>query len=76
MDRSIKVLDKAMEYKRRINLEEFNKKMKSIMLSNSFLKKSNPFHVLLVDDLDSMVSNICVDISTINDVSVDPGNNR
>ncbi|KAK1653959.1 hypothetical protein QYE76_071764 [Lolium multiflorum] len=58
VDISMNVMEKAMEYKRRSNLDEPNKKMKGII-------QSNAFQSLDVDDLGAMARNVGIDISVI-----------
>jgi hypothetical protein len=58
VDRSMNVMKKAIEYKKRNNLEEPNKKMKGIM-------QSNTFQSLDVDYLESLARNVGIDISSI-----------
>jgi hypothetical protein len=58
VDTSINVMKKAIEYKKRSNLEEPNKKMKGIM-------QSNVFQSLDVDYLESLARKVGVDISAI-----------
>jgi hypothetical protein len=58
VDRSMNVMKKAIEYKKKNNLEEPNKKMKGIMHSNAFQS-------LDVDYLESLARNVGVDISAV-----------
>jgi adenylosuccinate synthase len=51
-------MKKAIEYKKKNNLEEPNKKMKGIMHSNAFQS-------LDVDYLESLARNVGVDISVV-----------
>jgi hypothetical protein len=58
VDRSMNVMKKAIEYKKKNNLEEPNKKMKGIMHSNAFQS-------LDVDYLESLARNVGVDIFSV-----------
>jgi hypothetical protein len=58
VDRSMNVMKKAIEYKKKNNLEEPNKKMKGIMHSNAFQS-------LDVDYLESLARNVGIDISAV-----------
>jgi hypothetical protein len=58
VDRSMNVMKKSIEYKKRSNLEEPNKKIKGIM-------QSNVFQSLDVDYLESLARSVGVDISAI-----------